>query len=145
EDLLGKARAEGERLIEQAHEEQRRMALKEEVARRADAEAQSILEDAQDRAEAMRRDAEDYVDAKLAQFEIALRKILEDTHGTARRAAKTLAQGGGGREGRRPPATAAGQALGSPPADAATPTDLYDEQDAAGGRARGAAAGAEGS
>ena len=33
EDLLGKARAEGERIVEQAHEEQRRMALKEEVAR----------------------------------------------------------------------------------------------------------------
>ena len=55
------------------------MALKEEVARRAEAEAHSILEEAQDRADAMRREAEDYVDAKLAQFEIALRKILEDT------------------------------------------------------------------
>src|SRR5262245_13629624 len=145
EDLLGKARAEGERLIEQAHEEQRRMALKEEVARRADAEAQSILEDAQDRADAMRRDAEDYVDAKLAQFEIALRKILEDTQGTARSVAKTLDQVEVGRERLRTPATAAEQALGSHPADAATPTDLYDEQDAAGGTARGAAAGAEGS
>src|SRR5438093_454826 len=33
EDLLGKARAEGERIVEQAHEDQRRLALKEEAAR----------------------------------------------------------------------------------------------------------------
>ncbi|MDP9301494.1 MAG: hypothetical protein M3P43_11475, partial [Actinomycetota bacterium] len=92
EDLLGKARAEGERIVEQAHEEQRRMALKEEVARRAEAEAHSILEDAQDRTDAMRREAEDYVDAKLAQFEIALRKILEDAQSSARSVAKTLDQ-----------------------------------------------------
>ena len=130
EDLLGKARAEGERIVEQAHEEQRRMALKEEVARRADAEAQTILEDAQDRADAMRRDAEDYVDAKLAQFEITLRKILEDTQGTARSVAKTLDQVEVGRERLRSPATAAEQALAP---QEPVPTDLYDEQDAADG------------
>ncbi len=103
EDLLSKARAEGERIVEQAHEEQRRMALKEEVARRAEAEAQSILEHANDRADAMRREAEDYVDAKLAQFEITLRKILEDTQGTARSVAKTLDQVEVGRARPGPP------------------------------------------
>jgi vacuolar-type H+-ATPase subunit H len=133
EDLLNKARAEGERIVEQAHEEQRRMALKEEVARRADAEAQSILEDAQDRADAMRREAEDYVDAKLAQFEITLRKILEDTQGTARSVAKTLDQVEVGRERLRTPGTAADQALAPHPAEAAAPTELYDERDAADG------------
>jgi len=40
----------------------------------------------------MRREAEDYVDGKLAQFEISLRKILEDAQGTARSLAKTLDQ-----------------------------------------------------
>jgi vacuolar-type H+-ATPase subunit H len=137
EDLLSKARAEGERIVEQAHEEQRRMALKEEVARRADAEAHSILEEAQDRADAMRRDAEDYVDAKLAQFEITLRKILEDTQGTARSVAKTLDQVEVGREHLRAPGTAADQALAPhPDVEDRVPTDLYDEQDAAhdGGR-----------
>jgi len=108
EDLLAKARAEGERIVDQAHEEQRRMALKEEVARRAEAEAQSILEDAHDRADAMRNEAEDYVDAKLAQFEITLRKILEDTQGTARSVAKTLDQ-------------------------VEVQTELYDDRDAADG------------
>ena len=126
EDLLGKARAEGERIVEQAHEEQRRMALKEEVARRAEAEAHSILEEAQDRTDAMRREAEDYVDAKLAQFEIALRKILEDTQSSARSVAKTLDQVG--REHLRAPGTAADQAL-APHAEQRPETELYDEHD----------------
>jgi F0F1-type ATP synthase membrane subunit b/b' len=131
EDLLAKARAEGERIVDQAHEEQRRMALKEEVARRAEAEAQSILEDAHDRADAMRNEAEDYVDAKLAQFEITLRKILEDTQGTARSVAKTLDQVEVGRERLRTPGTAAEQALAPHPPQAKT--ELYDERDAADG------------
>jgi F0F1-type ATP synthase membrane subunit b/b' len=136
EDLLTKARAEGERIVDQAHEDQRRMALKEEVARRAETEAQGILEGAQDRADAMRRDAEDYVDAKLAQFEITLRKILEDTQGTARSVAKTLDQVEVGRERLRTPGTAADQALAPhPTVQDAVPTDLYDEQDAANGAA----------
>ena len=128
EDLLGKARAEGERIVEQAHEEQRRMALKEEVARRAEAEAHSILEEAQDRTDAMRREAEDYVDAKLAQFEIALRKILEDTQSSARSVAKTLDQVEVGREHLRAPGTAADQAL-APHAEQRPETELYDEHE----------------
>src|SRR6187200_3105868 len=39
EELLGKARAEGDRVIEQAHEEQRRMAMKDAVAKRAQEES----------------------------------------------------------------------------------------------------------
>jgi vacuolar-type H+-ATPase subunit H len=140
EELLSKARGEGERIVDQAHEEQRRMALKEEVARRAEAEAESILEDAQDRADAMRHEAEDYVDAKLAQFEITLRKILEDTQGTARSVAKTLDQVEVGRERLRAPGTAAEQAL-APPAEEAPATPLYDEQEPANGTARGTARG----
>jgi len=127
EDLLGKARAEGERIVEQAHEDQRRMALKEEVARRAEAEAHGILEDAHDRAEAMRREAEDYVDAKLAQFEIALRKVLEDTQSSARSVAKTLDQVEVGREHLRTPGTAADQAL-APHDEQPLETELYDER-----------------
>lgn len=104
------------------------MALKEEVARRAEAEAHSILEEAQDRTDAMRREAEDYVDAKLAQFEIALRKILEDTQSSARSVAKTLDQVEVGREHLRAPGTAADQAL-APHAEPRPETELYDEHD----------------
>jgi len=125
EELLAKARAEGERLIEQAREEQRRMAMKEEVARRAEEEADRILAEAEDKTSAMRREAEDYVDGKLAQFEISLRRILEDAQDTARGVARTLDQVEVGRERLRAPATEAEQHLAPPEPDVETP--LYDE------------------
>ena len=64
EELLAKARAEGDRIIEQAHEEQRRMAMKTEVAKRGEEEAAQVLQDAEDTTGAMRREAEDYVDGE---------------------------------------------------------------------------------
>jgi hypothetical protein len=80
----------------------------------------------------MRREAEDYVDAKLAQFEIALRKILEDAQATARALAKTLDQVEVGRERLHAPVTAAEQRLA--PADEADepqparPSQLFDAE-----------------
>ena len=133
EELLAKARADGERLMEQAREEQRRMAMREAIATRAKEEADGILVDAEDRTGAMRREAEDYVDGKLAQFEISLRKILEDAQETARGVARTLDQVEVGRERLRAPATEAEQRL-APEAEAevdvevaAPATPLYDE------------------
>jgi F0F1-type ATP synthase membrane subunit b/b' len=124
EDLLAKARAEGERIVEMAREEQRRLALKEEVARRADEEAQRLMTEAEDRAEQMRREAEDYVDGKLAQFEIALRRILEDSQAATRGLAKTLDQVEVGREHLRSPSVAE-QRLGMSEDSQAA---LYDEE-----------------
>ena len=124
EELLAKARAEGDRLIEQAREEQRRMALKEEVARRAHEEAEKIESEATDKADQMRREAEDYVDAKLAQFEISLRRILEESQMTTKALARTLDQVEVGRERLRSP-SAAEQQFGSPEPE--HPVDLYDE------------------
>jgi F0F1-type ATP synthase membrane subunit b/b' len=126
EELLAKARAEGDRIIEQAREEQRRMAMKDAVAKRAEEEAARLLQDAEDTTGGMRREAEDYVDAKLAQFEIALRKILEDAQGTARSLAKTLDQVEVGRERLRSPATAAEQALA--PQEPEPRSDLFDAE-----------------
>jgi F0F1-type ATP synthase membrane subunit b/b' len=126
EDLLVKARAEGDRIIEQAQEEQRRMAMKDAVAKRAEEEAARLLQEAEDTTGDMRREAEDYVDGKLAQFEIALRKILEDAQGTARSLAKTLDQVEVGRERLRSPTTAAEQALGSQEDE--QPGDLFDAE-----------------
>jgi F0F1-type ATP synthase membrane subunit b/b' len=125
EELLAKARAEGDRIIEQAREDQRRMAMKDAVAQRAEEEAASLLQEAGDTTADMRREAEDYVDGKLAQFEIALRKILEDAQGTARSLAKTLDQVEVGRERLRSPATAAEQAL-APPEEEVRSADLFD-------------------
>ena len=128
EELLAKARVEGDRVIDQAREEQRRMAMRDQVARRAEEEAARILQEAEDTTGDMRREAEDYVDAKLAQFEIALRKILEDTQSSARSVAKTLDQVEVGREHLRAPGTAADQAL-APHAEQRPETELYDEHD----------------
>jgi F0F1-type ATP synthase membrane subunit b/b' len=130
EDLLAKARAEGDRIIEQAHEEQRRMAMKDAVAKRAEEEAAALLQDAEDTTGGMRREAEDYVDGKLAQFEIVLRKILEDAQGTARSLAKTLDQVEIGRERLRSPATVAEQALA--PSEEERNADLFDAEDGEG-------------
>jgi vacuolar-type H+-ATPase subunit H len=135
EELLAKARADGERIVEQAREEQRRLALREEVAKRAEEEADRILAEAGDKAETMQHEAEDYVDAKLAQFEIALRKILEDSQAATRAAAKTLDQVEVGRDRLRAPTTAAEQRLApsetlEPPAREA---ELYDDEDVSDG------------
>jgi cell division septum initiation protein DivIVA len=124
EELLAKARAEGDRLIELAREEQRRMAMKEAVAERAQAESESILQEAGEKADQMRHEAEDYVDAKLAQFEISLRRILEESQATSKGLARTLDQVEVGRERLRGPSPAE-QHL-APPDDLGA-VDLYDE------------------
>ena len=126
EELLAKARGEGEKIVERAHEEQARMARREEIAKRAEEEAGRILAEAEDRSAAMIREAEDYVDAKLAQLENALRRILEDAQAAARAVAKTLDQVEAGRMRLRAPQNVAEQEL-APRYEAAP---LYDEQDA---------------
>lgn len=98
EDLLAKARSDGEKVVERAHEEQARLARREEIAKRAQEEADRILEDAEDKAVGVTRESEDYVDAKLAQFENTLRRILEDSLATTRAISKTLDQIEVGRE-----------------------------------------------
>jgi vacuolar-type H+-ATPase subunit H len=98
EELLAKARVDGDRIIEQAREEQRRMAMRDQVARRAEEEAARILQEAEDTTGDMRREAEDYVDAKLAQFENALRRIAEDVDATQSALGRTLEQVEAGRE-----------------------------------------------
>jgi F0F1-type ATP synthase membrane subunit b/b' len=125
EELLAKARAEGDRIIEQAHEDQRRMAMKDAVAKRAQEESARMLQETEDTTVGMRREAEDYVDAKLAAFEIALRKILEDAQATARSLAKTLDQVEVGRDRLRTPTTVAEQEL-APPDLQQEPSELFD-------------------
>jgi len=140
EELLAKARGEGERIVAEARDEQRRLALKEEVARRADEEAERILGEAEQKRTQMQREAEDYVDGKLAQFETALRRILEDSQAATRATAKTLDQVELGRERLRAPATAAEERLAAPAQEAFAADDdgwsrrpagtaLFDEED----------------
>ena len=107
EELLAKARAEGEQIVEQAHEDQLQMARKEEIVARATREADRIISEAEEVSRTMRSEAEDYVDAKLAQFEISIRKILEASQSSAKALNRTLDQVEMGRVRLRGPATPA--------------------------------------
>jgi hypothetical protein len=137
EDLLAKARADAEAVVEQARAQQLTMARQEAVVSRAGEEAERLLGEADEQARSMRREAEEYVDAKLAQFEIALRRVLEESQASVRALAKTLDQVELGREKLRTPGTAAAQALGETDAEAAErdaavsqqETPLYDEEE----------------
>lgn len=132
EDLLAKARAEAERIVSEAHEDQLKMARREEVVERARLEAEQVLDQAEDRSRQIRKEAEDYVDAKLAQFEIALRKILEDSQVATKGLARTLDTVEVGRDRLRNPATTAEQEFGpidprdAAAADPAASTELFD-------------------
>jgi cell division septum initiation protein DivIVA len=115
EELLGKARQDAERIVEQAREDQLRMARKEDIVHRAEEEADRIVAEAEQQALDARAEAESYVDARLAQFEIALRRILEEAQSTTRALAKTLDQVEVGRDRLRAPTTAAEQEFGGDP------------------------------
>lgn len=123
EELLAKAREEGERTVEQAHEEQLRMARKEEIVAQATEEADRVVSEAEERARVMRTEAEDYVDAKLAQFEISIRKILEASQVSTKSLNRTLDQVEVGRERLRGPATAAEAEFAHPE------SQLFDEEE----------------
>ena len=91
------------------------MARKEDIVHRAEEEADRIVAEAEQQALDARAEAERYVDAKLAQFEIALRRILEESQTTSRALTKTLDQVEVGRDRLRAPTTAAEQEFGSDP------------------------------
>jgi cell division septum initiation protein DivIVA len=98
EELLAKARRDAETMVEQAREEQLRLASHEAVVQRANDESERILQEAADDARRLRLEAEDYVDAKLAQLEGALQRILEDVMGTNQALTRTIDQVQAGRE-----------------------------------------------
>lgn len=98
EELLAKARRDAEAMVEQAREEQLRLASHEAVVQRAQEEAERILQEASEDGRRLRLESEDYVDAKLAQFEGALQKILEDVIVTNQSLGRTIDQVQAGRE-----------------------------------------------
>jgi cell division septum initiation protein DivIVA len=89
EELLAKGRRDAEALIERARQEQGRLVSEQEVVQGAQQEAERILSEAQEQARQMRLEAEDYVDAKLAQYEIA----LERTRGEIERSLAQVQRG----------------------------------------------------
>jgi F0F1-type ATP synthase membrane subunit b/b' len=98
EELLAKARRDAEVMVEQARAEQLRLASHEAVVERANEESERILQQAEDDARKLRLEAEDYVDAKLAQLENVLQKILEDMIGSNDALSRTIDQVVAGRE-----------------------------------------------
>jgi F0F1-type ATP synthase membrane subunit b/b' len=75
-DVLAQSREEAEAIIRRARIERDEMLSRTEIVRTAQEEADRIIEDAKAHAQEIRMQAEDYVDAKLANFEIVLQKIL---------------------------------------------------------------------
>src|SRR2546425_1681265 len=78
EELLTKARRDGESILERAQQERVRLVSDQEIVQAARDEAERVLSDAQEQSRQMRLEVEDYVDAKLAQFEIVLEKTYQD-------------------------------------------------------------------
>jgi F0F1-type ATP synthase membrane subunit b/b' len=98
EELLAKARRDAEAMVEQARAEQLRLASHEAVMQRAKDEAERIVQEAEEDARRLRLEAEDYVDAKLAQLEGTLQKILEEMMASNDGLSRTIDQVVAGRE-----------------------------------------------
>jgi F0F1-type ATP synthase membrane subunit b/b' len=96
EELLAKARRDAEAMVEQARAEQLRLASHEAVMQRAKDER--IVQEADEDSRRLRLEAEDYVDAKLAQLEGTLQKILEDMMASNDGLSRTIDQVVAGRE-----------------------------------------------
>ena len=76
EDIVLAAQADAAEIVARGQEEQRRLVSEHEVYRSAVAEADAVRADVEAEAARMRRETDDYVDAKLANFEVALNKTL---------------------------------------------------------------------
>ena len=98
EELLAKARRDAEAMVDQARAEQLRLASHEAVVERANEESERIQHQAGDDARKLRLEAEDYVDAKLAQLEGVLQRILEDIVASQEATSRTIDQVLAGRE-----------------------------------------------
>lgn len=76
DDVLARARAEAEAVIEDARRRRDELVAGTEVAAAAQGEADRIRAEAREDARRLRLEADDYVDAQLAKFEILLQKTL---------------------------------------------------------------------
>ncbi len=76
EDIVAAARVEADRVIADGEERARQLVSEHEIYRAAVAEADAVRADADAEAARMRRETDDYVDAKLANFEVALHKTI---------------------------------------------------------------------
>jgi cell division septum initiation protein DivIVA len=80
EAVVDEGRREAARLVEEARAEQARLVSQTEVVAAAERAAQEVRDAAAEEARGMRGEVDDYVDAKLANFEVALEKTLAAVH-----------------------------------------------------------------
>jgi cell division septum initiation protein DivIVA len=74
--VVEEGRREADEILAQAREEQQRMLSEHELYLVAVAEAEALRAETAADCERMRQETDDYIDAKLANFEIALHKTL---------------------------------------------------------------------
>jgi cell division septum initiation protein DivIVA len=74
--LVEEGRAEAQLIIEAAEAERFKLVSRTEVVKEAAREAERLVDAAQAETDRMRVEVDDYVDAKLANFEIILRRTL---------------------------------------------------------------------
>lgn len=75
--LLEHAQEDATQILADARAERDRLIAQERIVTEARREADAILEEARDTARRVKLEAEDYVDAKLANFEVVLHKVMK--------------------------------------------------------------------
>jgi cell division septum initiation protein DivIVA len=75
--VVEEGRIEAQRIIDEAEAERYRLVSRTEVVKEATREAERLIAAAQAETDRMRVEVDDYVDAKLANFEIILRRTLD--------------------------------------------------------------------
>jgi len=76
DEVIVEGRRRAERLVNDAISERDRLVSETEVVRQSEREADRIIDDANEQARQMQMQVDDYVDAKLANFEVVLHKVL---------------------------------------------------------------------
>lgn len=75
--VIDEGREEAQRIIDEAEAERFKLVSRTEVVKEATREAERLIDAAQAENDRMRVEVDDYVDAKLANFEIILRRTLD--------------------------------------------------------------------
>lgn len=76
ESVIDEGRRAAEALIDKAKDQARRLISEHSVLAQAQREAQGLLQNAESEVEKMRLETNNYIDARLANFEVALNKTL---------------------------------------------------------------------
>jgi cell division septum initiation protein DivIVA len=81
DEFLAKVAREGDEILDAARLQAERMVERQEIVREARHTSKRVLEDAHDEARRLRLEAEDYCDQKLAAFEVVLERTTKTVQG----------------------------------------------------------------